>query len=336
MSGERTMQGADRVADEAAGWFARLQGESATAENWQAFEAWLATSPDHVTANERLERIWVDLETDPETFLKALDQSAMRPAARRVRPARGAVSSRRGWIVAAMGAIAATVVVGIELGNTLGVATQRLVLQAPAGQTRTFRLADGTQVNLNAGSVMRVEITRSARRVVMADAEAVFDVTHDAKRPFLITAGDREVRVVGTMFNLRQRGDAMALSVRRGIVEVRPVDQPGAQPIRVTVGQQLAHRRGGGTTLAEDGRADSAFAWTNGQLIYRDQPLSEVAADVSRRFGVPVRPADAATGALRFSGVLVLDDTSDVVRRIEAFAPVRARATSDGIVLSRR
>ena len=336
MSGERTMKGADRVADEAAGWFARLQGEAATAEQWQGFETWLAASPDHVAAYERLERIWVDLETDPESFLQALDQSAMRPAARRVRPARGAQPSRRGWIVAAMGAIAATVVVGIEVGNNLGVATQRLVLQAPAGQTRTFRLADGTQVNLNAGSVMRVDISRSARRVVMADAEAVFDVTHDPKRPFLITAGDREVRVVGTMFNLRQRGDSMALSVRRGIVEVRPVDSPGAQPVRVTVGQQLSHRRGEGTILAEDGRAESAFAWTTGQLIYRGQPLSEVAADVSRRFDVPVRTADAATGSLRFSGVLVLDDATDVVRRIEAFAPVVAETSDNGIVLRRR
>jgi transmembrane sensor len=336
MSGERTMKGVDRVTDEAAGWFARLEGEAATAEQWQAFEAWLSASPDNVEAYERLERIWVELETDPDSFLKALDQSALRPAARRARPARGATSSRRGWIVAAMGAIAATVVVGIEVGDNLGVSTQSLVLQAPAGQPRMFRLADGTQINLNAGSVMRVEISRSARRVVMADAEAVFDVTHDSRRPFLITAGDREVRVVGTMFNLRQRGDAMALSVRRGVVEVRPVDSPGAQPVRVTVGQQLAHRRGQGTTLAEDGQAETAFAWTTGQLIYRDQPLSEVAADVSRRFGVPVRTADAATASLRFSGVLVLDSAPDVVGRIEAFAPVRARSTADGIVLSRR
>jgi len=336
MSGERTIEGADRVAEQAADWFLRLQGEAATAEQWRSFEAWLGASPGHLAAYEQLESLWIDLEQDPERFIRALDGNAVRPTLRRARPVRGASPSRRGWIVAALGAIAATVVVGIEVGNSLGAATQRLVLQAPEGQTRRFRLADGTQINLNAGSAMRVEISRSARKVVMAEGEAVFDVAHDARRPFLITAGDREVRVVGTVFNLRQRGDDMALSVRRGIVEVRPAGQPDARPVQVTVGQQLTHRRGDGMILAEDGRAETAFAWTTGQLVYRNQPLSEVAADVSRRFGVHVRTADEETAALRFSGVLVLDTPAEVVGRIEAFAPVRASTSGDGIVLSRR
>ena len=57
----------------------------------------------------------------------------------------------------------------------------------------------------------------------MADAEALFDVAHDVRRPFLIGVGDRQVRVVGTEFNLRHRDDQVDLTVRRGIVEVRPL-----------------------------------------------------------------------------------------------------------------
>ena len=117
---------------------------------------------------------------------------------------------------------------------------------------------------------------------------------------------------------------------------MRPVDAAGAVPTRVTVGQQLTHHNGGASALAEDGRSENAFAWTTGQLIYRDQPLGEVAADLTRRFGVSVRTADTATAALRFSGVLVLDNEPDVLRRVEAFAPVEARKTGDAIVLRRR
>ena len=336
MTGEPTSKGADRAAEAAACWFARLWGDAASGEDWLGFEAWLGASPDHVAAYESLERLWIDLEADPDTFLRLLDQRTVQSAGRRVRSRRESSPSRRGWIVAAVGAIAATVVVGIGVVNWPGAPAQTLILKAPPGQTRAFRLSDGSAINLNAGSTLRVELSRTARRVTMTDAEAVFDVAHDARRPFLITAGDREVRVVGTLFNLRQRGDLMALSVRRGVVEVRPADSPGARAIRVTVGQQLAHRRGAATTLADDGRSEAAFAWTTGQLIYRDQPLDEVAADVSRRFGLSVRTADATTGSLRFSGVLVLDDAPAVLRRIEAFAPVRAQRTDDGVVLRRR
>jgi len=81
---------------------------------------------------------------------------------------------------------------------------------------------------------------------------------------------------------------------------------------------------------------DAAFAWTQGQLIYRDEPLSQVAADLSRRYARPVRPADAATGAMRFTGVLVIEDEDAVLRRLEAFAAVKAEPAPDAIVLRRR
>ena len=170
----------------------------------------------------------------------------------------------------------------------------------------------------------------------MADAEATFDVAHDAARPFLIGVGDRQVRVVGTEFNLRHRADQFDLTVRRGVVEVRPALALQAAPIRVTVGQELTHTEGQAGQVLKVSDPDQAFAWTTGQLIYRDQPLREVAADLTRRFGASVRIADARTGALRFSGVLVTDNQADVLRRLEAYAPVRAEHDSGAIVLHHR
>src|SRR5204863_2251084 len=160
------------------------------------------------------------------------------------------------------------------------------------GETRQVILADGSHVRLNAGSRLEVRLGRRARRVEMADGEAVFDVTHDPGRPFLIDTGDREVRVVGTQFDLRQRGDAFALTVRRGLVEVRPSGAPQAPPTRVAAGQRLTHDRGAPAGQLSAAGGDDAFAWTRGQLVYTAAPLAEVAADLSRSLGRPVRVAD--------------------------------------------
>jgi transmembrane sensor len=205
---------------------------------------------------------------------------------------------------------------------------------APPGATRAIRLADGTQVRLNAASTLRVSLGAEARRVALGDGEAAFDVTHDPRRPFLIRVGDSQVRVVGTEFDLRHRSGETELTVRRGVVEVRP-GEGAAQPVRVVAGEQLAHRDGAATTRVEAVDPDEAFAWTEGQLIYRDRPLSEVAADLSRRFGRPVMMADARTGEIRFTGVLVTDSEAAVIRRLESFAPVKAEQTPEGIVLRR-
>jgi transmembrane sensor len=326
-------QGDSRVPEEAARWFARLQGEAATGDDWLAFERWLQAAPEHQRAYEQLENLWVDLDNAP-----VVRDLGGRPllAARRRTPARRDVRAlrRRAWLGAGA-AVAASLAVAVGVGLNRSQAPTETYRTAP-GEARQITLADGTHIRLNAASAITVRLDPDARRVQMADAEAVFDVTHDARRPFLIAVGDRQVRVVGTEFNLRHRAGVVDLTVRRGTVEVRPAGAPQARPTRVTVGQELTHAEGAPGQVLKASDPDAAFAWTSGQLIYRDQPLSDVAADLTRRFATPVRTADARTAALRFSGVLVTDDEADVLRRLEAYAPVRVEKTDAAIVLRRR
>jgi transmembrane sensor len=327
-------QGEGPVAEEAARWFARLQGEAATGDDWLAFERWLQSSPAHARAYEALEGLWVDLDYAP--VVRDLGGRPVLAARRRLPMRRSAQGqNRRAWLAAGL-AVAASVVVAVGVGIFLGPGPASQTFRTAPGETREIALADGTHIRLNAASQITVDLGRDARRVRMADAEAVFDVAHDARRPFLIAVGDRQVRVVGTEFNLRHRAELVDLTVRRGVVEVRPAEAPQAAPTRVTVGQELRHTAGQAGSILKASDPDQAFAWTTGQLIYRDQPLSEVAADLSRRFATPVRPADARTAALRFSGVLVTDDEADVLRRLAAYAPVKVERTAEGVILRHR
>ena len=336
MSEQNPIAGVDTVADQAATWFARLQGEDADGGDWLAFEGWLAV-PAHATAYERLESLWLALEDDAPAIQAVLDAP---PAAlpRRPLPRRAAERrpSRRAWL-AAGGALAASLVAGVfVVANWPAPAEPAQAFRTAAGEVRDIALADGTHIKLNGASSMSVRLARDARRVQMADAEATFDVAHDPQRPFLIAVGDRQVRVVGTEFNINHHDGETALTVRRGVVEVRPVDQPTATPTRLVVGQQLRHRDGQAQSTVSTTDPDNAFAWTQGQLIYRDAPLSQVAADLSRRLPRPVRAADPATGAMRFTGVLVIDNEDAMLRRLEAYAPVKAEPVRGAIVLRRR
>jgi transmembrane sensor len=305
----------------------RLQGEAASGDDWLAFERWLQASPTHAEAYERLERLWVDLDGDSAAIEAALDAPPVFAAPR----ARLGIS-RRTWLTAAS-ALAASVAVAVVVNRPRPPAPA-VVYQTAPGETRQITLADGTRIHLNADSRISVRLEPHVRRVEMADAEAVFDVAHDARRPFVISVGDREVTVVGTEFNLRRRNGTVALTMRRGVVEVRPAGGVPGKPIQLTQGQQLVHREGATDSTVARVEPNAAFAWTVGQLVYSDRPLSEVVEDVSRRLGTQVRVADKPTGALRFSGVLVVDDEASVIRRLEAFLPVKASWTPNGVVLS--
>jgi transmembrane sensor len=324
--------GKGRVAEEAARWFARLQDQAAGGDEWLAFEGWLRASPARVEAYARLERLWVELDDQAAAIEANLNHARTAPP-RSAGPIR---FSRRAWL-AGGGGLAASVAIGtVAVLNWPEPLRQAVLYRTALGETRQITLSDGTRIHLNAGSQMRVSFTPDARRVELGDAEAAFDVAHDPKRPFLIAVGDRQVKVVGTEFNLRRRSGAIQLTVRRGVVEVRPAGTPQGPPLRVAIGQQLTHKEGDTAPTLAAADPDAAFAWTTGQLVYRDQPLSDVAADLTRRFGRPVRVADPQTGALRFSGVLVTDSQPAVLRRLQSFVPVSVERTDGAIILRRR
>lgn len=333
MSREPNDQRPAPAADEAASWFARLQDEAVTGDDWLAFEHWLSAAPENQVAYEKLERLWVELDDAADEVKAALDAPVSLDAAR-VRRAGPTAMSRRRWMVAS-GALAASVALAVVIASNHG-RPAAVTYETGPGETRQVVLADGTKVWLNASSKIVARFDSHARRVEMADAEATFDVTHDPARPFLIAVGDREVRVVGTEFNLRRRDAELILTVRRGVVEVRPATAPQAAATKVTAGQQLVHQEGAANSTLAAAEPDAAFAWTQGQLIYEDAPLSQVAADLTRSLAIPVRVADPAAGRVRFTGVLTLEGKAAVLRRLEAFAPVRAETRADGVVLHRR
>ena len=335
MTKETSDAGLNAAAEQAAEWFARLQGEEAVADDWLAFENWLAV-PAHAAAYERLESLWVTFEDDASAIRAALDAPiAAIPRRAGSHQAIERRPTRRAWL-AVGAALAASLVAGVFVAANWRAPAAPQTYRTAAGEVRDIALADGTHIKLNGASSLSVRLGRQARRVQMADAEATFDVAHDARRPFLIDVGDRQVRVVGTEFNISHHEGQTALTVRRGVVEVRPASEPDAHPTRLVVGQQLRHRDGATASTVSVVEPDNAFAWTHGQLVYRDAPLSQVAADLSRRLPRPVRPADAATGALRVTGVLVIDNESAVLRRLEAYAAVKAEPVRGEIILRRR
>ena len=71
------------------------------------------------------------------------------------------------------------------------------------------------------------------------------------------------------------------------------------------------------------------------RLIFRDQPLADVVADINQQFPTPIKFEDPALGAIRVSGVLQLDDQNAVIRRLALLAPIKALPSAQGVMLRR-
>ncbi len=303
---------------QAAEWVVRLQDPAAGETEWLTFDAWLQASPDHEAAYDRALALWLEIDRHGPALKRRISIPA--PAPRR-------------WPFAAGAALAAALALGWFIQSTGHHAPVQNFYETATGERSTVALADGSHIDLAGGTQLSVALASAERYVKMDEGEAIFDVAPDAARPFIIAAGDRRIRVVGTEFDVRQRDGQISVTVRRGVVEVSPLDPTQGTPVRLTSGDRIDHRIGTTTIQASTVSPDDVFAWRTGRLVYRDRPLSEVVADLNAQFSQPISTADHKTAEMRFSGVLVLDDEDSVVRRLTLIAPLWSQSTSKGIVV---
>ena len=313
-------------------WLVRLQGEAVTESDWRAFDAWLTASPAHAEAYDAALAFDQRLDLDARLIERQTETAPVVAKVVKLRPVRRALF----WSAGA--ALAAAFVAGAVLVPSSGLlGGHETIYSTGVGEHRTIALEDGTRIEMNASSRLVVGFDRHARHVQLGDAQAFFDVAKDPARPFLIEAGDTQVRVVGTAFDVRHRDGQVAVNVQRGLVEVRPHQQDGDAPFRLRPGQGLSHTEG----QADDARVaavalEEVAGWRQGRLIYRDQPLTQIVGDMNRLFPRPVKLGDAKAGTMRLSGVLIVDEQGAMVDRLSHLLPVRTTTTDDAIVIQAR
>lgn len=317
----------DEATAEAAGWLARLQRDSVTEHDGLALEAWLSASPANVAAYRQALAVWQAFETGAEDILDELATPARRPSPTR--------APTRRWMVGAGGfAVAA----GLALAVMPSLIAQSSVqtYATGKGERRHVTLVDGSVVDLNAETSLRVSFARSERRVVLGEGEAIFDVAHDERRPFTVEAASRVVRVVGTQFDVRNRQSDLTVTVARGKVQVRPIAATTiGRAFLLTPGQRLEIDRTGAEELkAVD--PQETFSWRAGRLVYRDQPLSDVVADLNRQFVEQIVIGDPELARTTITGVVVLDDPQSVIARLSLMLPIRSVPSDRGLLLLRK
>ena len=323
-------RGEDARRASAADWLVRLEAPGLDEAEALAFDAWLSAHPANATAYDATLSVALELDAASAEIAGALRAAPVRGPSPRPSP-RLSRNARRGWLAAGGLAAAATVALAVMPFGAFETATQTFA--TAKGEHRSVKLADGSTVDLNAGSRLSVTLARHERRIVLPEGEAVFDVAADKTRPFLIAAGDRTVRVVGTRFDVRRRAGLLSVTVERGVVEVQPSEGAAGRTFRLHPGQRLDHLEGAPDVAVSAVDPQQVESWKTGRLIYRDRPLSEVVADLNQQFARPIAIEDPALAQTKVSGVLVLDDQAAVIRRLALLAPVKALPSGDGISL---
>ncbi len=282
--------------EEALGWVIRTRDPEF--DDWDAFTIWLEGDPERAAAYDVLMAADADLAdmvpAEPVVMPVAANDPGVRHTLR--------------WIGG--GAIAAALVAAVSVG--LLSRSDIYSITTRPGETRSIALDDGTRIELNGGTSLRLD-RKNARFAALDAGEAAFTVRHDAADPFRVTVGDAVFEDAGTVFNIVHSGDA----TRIGVSEGKVIYNPQAEAIALPAGRALSDGAEGLRVM--DVAPQAVASWRQGQLIYANAPVGDVTQDIARSLGVTLAATPGAR-AMRFTGTIRLE--RDPSRFFAAAAPL--------------
>jgi transmembrane sensor len=374
-----------QISEEAAEWFIEFRTGEVDAAGRAAFDEWVRRSPEHLRAYVEIAAIWnegssvdaqrtLDIETlttraRAEGNLVPLNPGSNGTAegsvpdvrhdslgAGHVPPAAQAPTVSRSVLRPRTFAIAASLLAALAGASVL---TWFHFYGAPTyatepGEQRTIRLADGSTVEMNSRSRVRIEFTNAERTVELLDGQALFRVAKNPSRPFTVVSGDTRVRAVGTQFDVYKKRDGTTVTVIEGRVAVLAPGQTAQVPPDVVTGRTHQPANAALVTPAvflstgeqvtisartapQPIRTNVAVAtaWTQGQLVLESATLSEAAEEFNRYGARRLTVRDSGVHPLRLSGVFSTDPDF-LIRYLKARADITVHETEREVQINRR
>lgn len=304
----------------AANWIERRDRDEWSETDQSDLNTWLDQSPAHRAAFWRLEAAWKDTNR----------LTAFKPSSRHAAQTR-TVASRPIFKFAA-----AVLLLAVCGGATV------LYMTTPdwksysttIGGREILTLGDGTKIELNTDSAVRVAQTAHSRNVWLDKGEAYFDVTHDATRPFTVMVGDRRITDLGTKFIIRRDTDRLKVAVLDGRVQLEPKNGE-TKPTVLTQGDvivatntKLTHSRAPSKQLEAD------LGWRTGVLVFNDRTLADVAAEFNRYNTRKLIVADEKAAQTRIAGTFRADNIDAFVNTAHRVLGLKVEKRGQDIAIS--
>jgi transmembrane sensor len=333
------------ITERAASWFVAHRAGALDELRRREFFSWLKESPVHIEEYLGIAALETSLSAataDSGLSLEALiasvrnEQSAQVIDLRSGQWIRGSQTPRRRvrrwWLGAAslagVGMIAAVLVWAVGDGSWRG---QSRSYETTHGGQGVWKLADGSLLHLNTDSKVTVRFSEHERLVTLRQGQALFEVAHETSRPFRVSAGDSSTIAVGTEFDVYRRGDDTQVTVVKGRVLVYPSaagpavadSMPEKPSMAVSAGQQVTVHAGSLPAAPATADLRGAVAWLNHQIVFEQQPLSELAGEFNRYNKVRFAINDPKLGSLPVSGVFDAYDTDSFATFLSSLDGVR-------------
>jgi len=327
-----------RYPSTAAEWAVRTQAADMSKPEQRALDAWLKSAPDNAAAFAKCHQIG-HLAAHMKSNADLVERMPAYTALKRV--PQHPTSALRGSAVLAGGfavvAVAAIVWIVRPAATQLG---ESRTYTTAHGEQRTVPLTDGSRIYINTSSKVIVKFDGSERRVELTAGEAFFDVSKDAKRPFIVAVGTSEVLVTGTKFGVRQDATQTRVVVTEGKVDVVPntarYSSTLPEKIALSPGESLRYDLRQERVQVGSVDAERATAWRIGSIDFDNASLEDVIAEVNRYTQKTFVIDREDLKSIRLSGRFKVGDIDSVIFALRDGFNVESEVRGRQVFLLRR
>jgi transmembrane sensor len=384
-----------QILDEATTWFVEFsEGELSLAAR-EAFIEWLKVSPEHIRAYLQITAHWEEARTLSKASVPAIDElvalarapnnaTVIPIGASRLSEASEDHESPTSLVRIASKVparphglrrfvLAASVVLTMLGASAYWLQFQRGVYSTDIGEQRSIRLGDGSMVELNARSKIRVDLREHERNVELIEGQALFRVAKDHTRPFVVHSGETNVLAVGTEFDVYKHRGSTTVTVVEGRVavfpgalgmagqgpdltpspsELRPGEASEPSPalkiarlsrkgdvaapkdeIFLGAGEQLTVSRAS-TERSAHADVAAATAWIQKQIVFSSTPLSDVVDEFNRYNTRQLIVTDQRIADTKISGEFSSTNPDSLLKGLDALNKFNIHETPDRIEIS--
>lgn len=317
----------DAISEAAIEWMVELRSGKVGAAERAAFEQWLLKDSRHRQAWLRLGGA-LEATFGATSAGRATTAGPRAPAVQATLQKADGLPDRRRMLRGALG------VAGLGLGSAwlaerCGMLPDwRADLHTATRERRSFELADGSRLQLDARSSADVRFSAGLRLIHLRQGQLLATVQAGVSAPFVVRSPHGSMQALGSRIMMKladERTFALALK--------------GEAALTTGSDARLSQLLSQGQSAWFDGRAfselrrqtlpDAAAAWERGEIHAYDQPLGEVLASLRpyRRGLIRVSPGAAQ---LRVTGVFALDDTDAALESLAQTLPIDVHRHSGG------
>lgn len=335
---------------EAAGdWLDRLSVDDVSIEERSRFAEWLQRSPVHIAEFLRVSALhstlsgslvsypdWAEElldnpEENADEMVVPFPQASDAPT-----PELADVSSGSQTVSRYLG-VAAMLLVVIAASFWVFLINDTSTITTDIGEQRVVLLDDGSTLELNTDSEVRLSMQETSREIELLRGELLVEVAKDPDRPFRVRTDNAIVEAIGTRFNVYRRDNSTEVTVIEGRVSV---DWETSLPHTgmSSTDRHLELDAGGKAVVAEHQAApivspaniERATAWTERRLDFDYETVATVVAEFNRYNRSRIVVDDPALATRRITGVFDVNDPGAFVALLGGLNAVEIELTLEG------